>query len=139
MIDSIGLYFQLCGTLQDDANITDTKNTSIIYTKKIIDYINNNLTEKITIPKLAKYLSITPEYASSIFKSTTNETIINYINRLRIKKAKEILERGGVSIEYTAIMVGIYNPTYFSRMFKKYVGISPSEYKISIQRKFINY
>lgn len=138
-IEATGLYLQICSNIQNVINNTDTSIMGIIYTRKIIDYIQNNLTEKITISKLSEYLSITPEYASCVFKSVTNETIISFINTLKIKKARELIVRGGESIESISNMVGIYNPSYFSRLFKKYVGIPPSEYKNSMQREFIEY
>ena len=138
-VAAVGLFLQLCGTIHESTFSSDQKTMSAVYTRKIIDYIENHFTRKISISELAKYLSITTGYASQVFKNTTNETIVHYINKTKINKAKEYMERGGISVEYAASMVGVDNPAYFSRLFKKHTGISPSEFKHSIQRKFIPY
>lgn len=118
---------------------TDIKNTTDIYVKKIIEYLEYGIEEQIKIPKIAEKVGLTPEYASAIFKKQTGLTIITYANKLKINKAKEIILRGGMSIEYIAKMVGIENPTYLCRIFKKHTNMTPSEYKKMIQTQFIKY
>jgi AraC-like DNA-binding protein len=137
-IESMGIFLLLCNKLNDNSEKQNT-NQTIIYVKKIISYIENNIVDKVSIPEISKKLGITPEYASTIFKNSTGETIINYSNALKIKLAKSLLEKGGISIEFVSKSIGIDNSAYFSRMFKKHVGLSPSAYKKSVERNFVRY
>ncbi len=138
-IGAMGLFFQLCSMVDRFSKTNQSANSTHIYIRKIADYIENHISQKILISDIAKYLSITPEYTSRVFKEITGQTIVTYINKLKIKKAKQYLKRGGMSIEYVASMVGIDNIGYFCRLFKKLEGISPGEYKKSVQREFMNY
>ena len=132
-------YLQLCSMIHANNSFSDKKESNVIYSRKIIDYIEINYMSRITIPEIANYLSITPEYACNLFRAATNETIISYLNKKRISKAKNLMQNGGISIQYVALMTGYESISYFSRTFKKYEGISPSEFKRSLQRNFLKY
>lgn len=138
-IETIGIYLQLCAKLHSSCKEIADTNQADIYVKKIKKYIENGVLQKVSIAEISKKVGITPEYASTIFKKITGKTIINYTNELKIKIAKGLLEKGGSSIEFVSKSVGIDNPAYFSRVFKKHVEISPSEYKKSVERIFIKY
>lgn len=133
------LYLQLCTMLQSNVSEHRRPESGDIYARKILDYLNNNYTRRISIPKIASYLSITPEYASERFKAATGMTIIDYVNRRKIERAKGLLRSGGISIQYAGLSVGIENMSYFSRLFKKYEGVSPNEFRYSLQREYIDY
>ncbi len=133
-----GLFLQLCSMLSPEDG-TSAQHKSSAYTRKIKDYIEHNYQKRITIPFLADYLSITPEYASSVFRRETGETIIAYLNRKRIRVAKDLLQNRSISIQYVAEQVGIPDDAYFSRLFKKEEGISPREYRSTLQRAYISY
>ena len=64
-----------------------------------------------------------------IFKSAVNTTPVKYINYLRLEKAKNMLINSNYSVNEIAFSVGFEDAYYFSRLFKKEIGISPSEYK----------
>ena len=85
------------------------------------DNVNNNILDEV---ERAKHYFI-KNYNKRIVKCTPMQFILN----LRIEKAKELLEFGNYNISQVASMVGYDNPLYFSRLFKKYVGVSPKEYK----------
>jgi iron complex transport system substrate-binding protein len=133
-----GLFLQLCSILSPKEG-PSAQHKSSAYTRKIKDYIEHNYQKHITIPFLADYLSITPEYASSVFRRETGETIITYLNRTRIRVAKDLLQNRSISIQYIAEQVGIPDDAYFSRLFKKEEGISPREYRSTLQRAYISY
>lgn len=135
----LSFYVQLCSMIHANNFIPIKKNNNVIYAKKIIDYIEIYYMSRITIPEIANYLSITPEYACNLFRAATNETIISYLNKKRISKAKNLIQNGGISMQYVASMTGYDSVSYFSRTFKKYEGISPSEFKRSLQRNFLSY
>lgn len=92
-------------------------------------YIEEHLEEKIDFSVLAEKSFMSSVYFRSIFKDVTGLTPVEYLNRMRIVKSLEYLERDKCSIADAAAKVGIYDSNYFSRMFKKIMGYSPSYFK----------
>ena len=74
-------------------------------------------------------MQLNPVYCGALFSQETGQTILQYTNRLRITKAKELLHFTNDSVSEIAAEVGIEDLYYFSRLFKKLVGMSPSEYR----------
>ena len=74
-------------------------------------------------------VNISPYYFSKIFKEGTGENFIEYLTNIRIEKAKELLGNSDYSMKEICVMVGYSDPNYFSRSFKKNVGVTPTEYK----------
>ena len=68
-------------------------------------------------------------YFSKMFKESTGENFIEYLTNVRIEKAKELLNNTDYSMKEIGIMVGYADPNYFSRTFKKNVGVTPTEYR----------
>ncbi|MBQ7821252.1 MAG: helix-turn-helix domain-containing protein [Clostridia bacterium] len=100
-----------------------------------VDYIHENyFKENISIEALSKMCNITPEYFRRIFKSFYGVSPINYINNLKITRARELLESQMYSVTDAAIISGYTDMSHFSREFKKRTEISPSEYKKSAQQ-----
>ena len=98
--------------------------------KKIINYLNENYENKISLDQIAHNMYLSPVYISKIFKEETGESPINYLIKIRLDKAKDILlnsESG--SIKSIANRVGYEDVYHFSKLFKKYYGISPLYYK----------
>ena len=73
------------------------------------------------------YLS--PVYISKIFKDIMGDSPINYLIRIRLSKAKELLENSKLSIKEISEAIGYKDPYYFSKLYKKYYGISPSKHR----------
>ena len=97
---------------------------------KIASYILENYTSSvINVADIANYAGISEVHLRRIFKSATNTTPIKYINYLRLEKAKNMLINSNYSVNEIALLVGFEDAYYFSRIFKKEFGISPSEYK----------
>ena len=93
-----------------------------------VNYIQSNLNNKITLNELSELAETTPTYLSKIFKDITGYTIVGFINRLRIDKAKELIIEGNYKVKEIAHMIGFKDEFYFSRVFKKIEGVSPSGY-----------
>ena len=102
-------------------------------TEEIATYIDNNFCEKITLDDLCFLFGTNKTTLCKNFKSTYNETIIDYINKLRIKKAKELLRQGDLNLTQLSSRVGFSSIHYFSKIFKSYEKKSPSEYIKSIK------
>lgn len=91
------------------------------------EYIHKHYAEDITLEVLASQLYISKNYLNQLFKKVTGETFTNYVIRVRIEKAKALLLEGSHLIYEVSEMVGYQNVPYFSTLFKKYCGVSPSE------------
>ncbi|MCU6791323.1 response regulator [Paenibacillus sp. WQ 127069] len=78
---------------------------------------------------LAKEVNFTEPYLSSLFKKETGETMIEYMIRIRMKKAREMLKDPNVKIYEIADAIGYSDPNYFAKLFKKIEGIYPQEYR----------
>lgn len=94
-----------------------------------IAYIEKHYTESISLEDIADHVGLTPQYFSTYFKEEMNCNLIDYIARLRIEKAKEIIRNSQMSVQEICFIVGYHDPNYFSRIFKKYVGVTPTKYK----------
>jgi len=101
---------------------------------KAIEYIKKNYKNKITLEEVANELNISPHYFSKLFKDEVGETFIDYLTSLRIQKSKELLAENQLSGKEICFEIGYGDPNYFSRNFKRIVGITPTEYKEVIQK-----
>ena len=92
-------------------------------------YIDENLQGSLTIADLCRDLFISKNQLYESFESYFGKTVNDYITDKRIAAAKKLLKTDGVSVVKAAESVGIYNYTYFSKLFKKKTGMTPREYK----------
>lgn len=105
----------------------EEKSKSIIEMSK--DYIKENFNRDISLDEVSREVNISPYYFSKIFKEGTGENFIEYLTAIRIEKAKELLNTTELSMKEICTMCGYSDPNYFSRSFKKNVGVTPTEYK----------
>ena len=103
------------------------RNTSNLV-KLAIDYMERNYHLDITLEDVAKYVGVTPQHFSKIFKQETGIKYIDWISELRIEQAKQYLLSDKYNIKEVCYLVGYKDPNYFSRIFKKVVGMSPSDF-----------
>jgi len=96
----------------------------------IITYMNTHYHQDITLEKLAKLANMKKSQISYLFKKYTNKRPIDYLIQYRVKKALELLETTDLLISEIAEKVGYHDPLYFSRLFKKYTGISPTSLRL---------
>lgn len=92
-------------------------------------YISQNLSGNLSLDAIAGQLHISPSHLSRTFKKAALGSLTEYINKERIEKAKELLQNTDLLTYEIAESVGYKDATYFSSIFRKYEGISPSEYK----------
>lgn len=104
-----------------------TKHARIIETIK--KTVENRYSEEISVEEIAAEVYLSPSYATTLFKNETNETIIQYLTGIRIKKAMELLQDDTIKIYEVSQRVGYSNITYFSSLFKNHVGITPKEFR----------
>ena len=96
--------------------------------RKTIEYIQINLNRDLSLSTISNALFHSPSDISRRFKKETGESITSYINRSRIKEALFILENKNISITDASYMVGFNDVNYFTKVFKKLKGVTPSEY-----------
>ena len=99
------------------------------YVKQTLKYIDTHLSTPITIKNLSDHIHVSEGYLSHLFHEEVGETILNYVNRKRITNSLPLLQNRTMKIQDVCICVGIEDPNYYSRLFKKYMGISPREYQ----------
>ncbi len=92
-------------------------------------YIMKHYSEKITLAEIAEAVPFSPSYLSRFYKTKMGENLFDTINKLRIEKAKRLLEKHEKKIYEIADMTGFEDTAYFSKVFKKYTGCSPKEYQ----------
>lgn len=96
--------------------------------EEVLAFISQNPGRRITVGELAEMVKLSPDYLAAQFKCVTGFTIIQYMNRSRIDRAKILLLDESRKIREVAEMLGFSDEFYFSRTFKKYEGISPSNF-----------
>lgn len=112
-----------------DSEIFDPK------THEIYNYVNKNFRENITLGELCFIFGTNKTTLCSSFKKAYGDTVVGYINYLKIKEAKKLLREGEYNLTEISQMLGFSSVHYFSRMFKKRQGVSPSEYVRTIKAR----
>lgn len=99
------------------------------YVVKSIQYLEENYMKDLSCQKVAEELGISESYLSKLFRKETGYTFVDYLTLTRMKKAVRLLQRDPVKIYELAYLVGYNDAHYFSNLFKKITGKSPSAYK----------
>ena len=97
--------------------------------RSVINYIDQHLSSDLSLCVLAEEFKKNPSYLSNTFKKEVGETLTSYVGKQRIQAALRCFNTTSMNITDVSENVGISNFGYFSKLFKKYVGISPREYK----------
>ena len=135
IITEISDFEDLCYKLQE---IVEAFSESMFYTKhveqngmikKSINYIAKNFDKNITLNEVAKEVHLNPSYFSSVFKQSTGSSFTEYLNMVRIEESKRLLGNTDISIIDIAVSTGFESQSYFSKVFKKYTGLTPSQYR----------
>ncbi|OMF21774.1 hypothetical protein BK133_27805 [Paenibacillus sp. FSL H8-0548] len=99
--------------------------------KSACNFIQNHYQDDLTLTQMAEYSNLSISHFSSLFKSNTGESLITYINQVRVEKAKELLRNSDDKIYLISEQVGFSSQPYFIRVFKNMTGMSPNEYRKS--------
>lgn len=105
----------------------ESKHAAII--TGVVSYIRNNYMHRITLDGTAAHVYLSPSYLSKIFKDEMQTTFNAYLNSVRIEKSKTILLSNTLSISEVSDLVGFADQSYFNKVFKKYVGVTPKKYR----------
>lgn len=108
-------------------DFNDTKHQSII--QQVSSYIQEHLSEKPTLEQVAGQVYLSKSYLCRILKEELGCTFTEYTNRLRIERSKLYLQRSKMSLSEIACAVGFDDQSYFTRIFKRQVGVPPGKYR----------
>ena len=95
-------------------------------------HIDERYKEDISLENLAEIVHVSPSYLSKLFRKKTGINISTYLQKVRVEHAKMLLKSSNMKTYEIAEAVGIFDPVYFSRMFKKVTGLKPKEYRAGI-------
>ncbi len=116
-----------------NTNLSIEKNPAV---KKALDYIRANYCEPISLEIIAEKAGVSGSYMSNIFHKCTGESYSNYLNRLRMEEAAELLlQNQQLRLADISEQVGYVNIRHFLKVFKNYYGMTPTEYKSVYGRK----
>lgn len=110
-------------------NNSEVKNNSPELYPAVLNYINLNYSQNITVDSIARHFSYSRSTISHLFKKNNEKSISEYINFLRLKEAALMLSSSSMSITQIALASGFSDPNYFSSVFKKYYSVSPQEFR----------
>ncbi len=101
----------------------------------IKDYIEKNVTAPFRIDALCKKIGYGKSYLSRVFREQTGQTLASYATKVKIKRAKALIREKDLNFAQISDHLSFDNPQYFSRVFKRVTGMTPTEFKASLQRK----
>lgn len=120
------LYEQVEEYFQGAENLA-VNNKSIF---EIMEYINKSYNDAdLSVGEIANQVYLTPNYMMMLFKKKMGKTVLQYMTEVRMEAAKELLKDGRVKLSEVASKVGFRDTGYFSKVFHRYVGISPRAYR----------
>ncbi|WP_309122528.1 response regulator transcription factor [Paenibacillus sp.] len=136
-IDKAGTAAEVVGTLELFLRVTkryihETQSQQRLGSSKIkqlMDYISEHYAEPLSLGEMAKRFHFSPSYLSSYFASRTNEGFAEYVNKVRVEEACKLLSKDAAAISEISGMVGYSDHSYFCKVFKKHMGLSPSQYR----------
>lgn len=110
--------------------LADKKHLGLV--KMAREYIIDNFRRPITIEDIAQFLFISSSHLSRLFREELGCTVNNYLTRVRIEKAVELIKKPELSVEQVSRAVGIKSQSYFTKIFKQYIGVTPLVYRNSL-------
>ena len=125
IIIQILIELVLCYSMQ--SRVKMTANKSFEKVKEAIKYIRENYAHKFTLDELARFIHIDKYTLCHNFKKATGQTVVQYINNYRCQKAGSFIKKGD-SITQASLKCGFENASFFTKTFKKYMGVLPSKY-----------
>lgn len=122
-----GLMICAIGALLEQLEKCETKNSISKVANLAIEYIQKNYKNKITLENISENINFQRSYANRCIKAETGYSLHEYLNNYRLEKAVNLLMYSDMSVGQIAEETGFENSAYFSAVFKKHYGISPSD------------
>ena len=128
-VDELSLWIsKAVQTLMTTAFSNQTaRHSDLIY--RTIQYLKAHYMHKLNLDDVAHHVHISPTYLSRIFKRETGTTMVDFVNRIRIEKSRELLMDPSVRLIEVALQSGFESQSYFNRLFRQETGMTPLEYR----------
>ncbi len=97
--------------------------------EKARQYVRDNVDKHICLQDVADHVCISPGYLSALFKKQYSQNLTDYINEVKTRRACELIRQGRYRIYEISYMLSFENAYYFTRVFKRYTGLTPTEYQ----------
>lgn len=107
--------------------------SQLLTIKSTLDYVTKNYMDKITIKSISKNFGLSEQHFTRLFKQFTGKTFIEHLTYYRLEQAKNLLLKTDLPISRIPELTGFCNPCYFSRVYKNYYGITPTENRKSVK------
>lgn len=121
-----------CAAVADDLLVENPGNETV---RQCMCYIHNNHAKKLTLDDLANVCHLHPNYLCALFKEYTGQTVFEYITRIRVESASNLLKNNTLPMGKVGEMVGFRSESLFYRKFKAIMGVSPKAYAKQNQNK----
>lgn len=125
------LFSHMAEANHKPASARGKHNRQDLYVQKVIDFIETNYADKISISQIADYVGLDRSYLCAVFKARMGASLQEHLIRFRINKACSLMNNPLLTIGDIARSVGYEDPLLFSKMFKKEKGLSPRQYRYS--------
>ncbi len=119
----IGAYRESISANQHPRDITD----------EAIHFMRENIRKRLTLKEISDYVGFSVSHFSTLFQKKTGYSPLNYLSQLKIQEACHYLDFTDMKINQISSLIGFEDPFYFSRIFTKTMGVSPSEYRSKIK------
>ncbi len=128
----LSLLYQFLSLLVEEANIDELNSNNemkLTYIKEAITFIEKNYSRKITIQELADYIGLDRSYLYSVFQDALEQSPQEYLINFRLNKACELMNNKKLNIGDISRSIGYNDPLYFSKVFKKVKGLTPTAFR----------
>ena len=126
---SEGEYHTVIGLIGDTSKVDLDLLQSLDIVEAAKHFMHENVENSIGLEAVAKYVGYSPSHFSAVFKKATGTSPLAYFNQLKIDYACQLLRETTLKVNQISYKVGIEDPLYFSRLFSKVKGMSPSRYR----------
>lgn len=132
---SLSAFYSLLSLLVESSKTSEVaikpQSPQDLYIKQAIEFIDTNYSRKITIEEIASYVGVNRKYLSKLFSDSLNESPQNFLINFRLSKACDLLVNTNLSVNEISNSIGYSDAFLFSKVFKKFKGVSPKFYRES--------
>ncbi len=128
----LSLLYQFLSLLVKETNsneLNSNNETKLSYIKEAITFIEKNYSRKITIQEIADYIGLDRSYLYSVFQDALEQSPQEYLINFRLNKACELMNNKSLNIGEISRSIGYSDPLYFSKVFKKVKGVTPTAFR----------
>ncbi|OAS13260.1 response regulator [Paenibacillus oryzisoli] len=120
---------KMLNRLREQLNTELTSSRHFIVAARVHQFVQDHLSEDVSLQAIADHVYMHPTHLSKVFKRETGENISEYLFRLRMERAVFLLKDSRYKVYEIASMLGYKNPTYFIKVFKEHIGVTPQEFR----------